>query len=984
MHRRRRARAPMLSEREAPFHARVTRRRSSGSYSTGCPRSSPTSVFTHASWTARRSESYERLAFLGDSVLALAVTSHLYPRLEAERFGPGRLTKIRAQAVSGRSCREVAERLGVPERLSAAAPPGVASTVPALIGDRARAGVGDRGGDRRLLPAYGYERTAEAVVAAFAPEIEEALEHPVDFKSALQERLARKGALVTYDVVDEQGPPHDRVFSVSATIAGVEVGRGTGPEQEGRRAGGRAGGAGGARMNIPGRSPMNPRMYLKSIVLKGFKSFPDRTKLEFGPGVSVIVGPNGSGKSNITDAVLWALGEQSPLAVRGQSMQDVIFGGAPGRQGARGAEVELVLDDSEGMLGLGAPEVSIVRRLDRAGEGEYRLAGARCRLVDVIEVLSDTGLGKEMHSVISQGRVESIVTSKPRDRRMLIEEAAGLGKHRKRRRRAQLKLARTQDNLDRALDVEREARSRLRPLKRQAEAAELHARLERQTLEARWELGRDDLRRHQAELADRRGSRRRRRAPSASRSSASSPRSPAAARRPRRRWRSAAPIARSCPDAASSPSPPAIACPTAPRRCARRERNVEARLRSGREHLAAVARRPRRPTSPIRRPTRGSPSSSRSSPGSSATARPSSRASSPSSRNSCAPPAPPSASGRRSSSSAQVAREQARERLEQARGAAARGRAGGRGRPPRGRAGRRRARGLQPVPAQPDRRPRRRHRPRRPARGRSRLRARGRGRARRPAARRGARRPGRRRRAARSRRRRRRPRARRAVRRPDPGAGERRAAARTTEPSRSPATSTGPAQAAALARALLRDVWVVESLERLPDRFDGVAVTLSGRVWSSRTRELRQAPAVGEERVLAERNRRDALVRASEAAVQAEHAAGAALERHGEAVARADARVRERDRGAPRGGHPARRGERGASGGSRRRSSAGGRRPTTVPTPGVACRWPPSSRAARAAREREQRERAERQARIERLRRGDAARRGAVARASAR
>jgi chromosome segregation protein len=234
-------------------------------------------------------------------------------------------------------------------------------------------------------------------------------------------------------------------------------------------------------------------MYLKSIVLKGFKSFPERTRLEFGPGVSVIVGPNGSGKSNVTDAVLWALGEQSPLAVRGQSMRDVIFAGAPGRQANRDAEVELVLDDSDGVLGLGMPEVSIVRRLDRAGDGEYRLGGARCRLVDVLEVLSDTGLGKEMHSVISQGRVESIVTSKPRDRRLLIEEAAGLGKHRKRRHRAQLKLARTQDNLDRALDVEREARSRLRPLKRQAEAAELHERLERQTLEARWELARDDL-----------------------------------------------------------------------------------------------------------------------------------------------------------------------------------------------------------------------------------------------------------------------------------------------------------------------------------------------------------------------------------------------------------------------------------------------------------------------------------------------------------
>lgn len=187
-----------------------------------------TPVFTHASWTSRRSNSYERLAFLGDSVLALAVTSHLYPRLEADRFGPGRLTKIRAQAVSGRSCRVVAERLGVPDRLAAAAPPGVSSTVPALVGtERVLASVIEAVIGACFI-AFGYERTAAAVVAAFAPEIEDALEHPVDFKSALQERLARQGALVSYDVVDEQGPPHDRVFSVSATIGGVEVARGRG------------------------------------------------------------------------------------------------------------------------------------------------------------------------------------------------------------------------------------------------------------------------------------------------------------------------------------------------------------------------------------------------------------------------------------------------------------------------------------------------------------------------------------------------------------------------------------------------------------------------------------------------------------------------------------------------------------------------------------------------------------------------------------
>ena len=232
-------------------------------------------------------------------------------------------------------------------------------------------------------------------------------------------------------------------------------------------------------------------MHLKSISLKGFKSFPERTVLEFAPGVSVVVGPNGSGKSNITDAVLWAMGEQSPLAVRGHKMQDVIFGGGHGVKARSSAEVELIIDNSDGAIEMPMGEISILRRLDRNGEGEYRLNGARCRLVDVLEVLSDTGLGKEMHSVVSQGRVESIVTSKPRDRRLLIEEAAGLGKHRKRRRRAQIKLDRAQENLDRCLDIEREARSQLRPLKRQAEAAELLARVERQTTEASWELVRD-------------------------------------------------------------------------------------------------------------------------------------------------------------------------------------------------------------------------------------------------------------------------------------------------------------------------------------------------------------------------------------------------------------------------------------------------------------------------------------------------------------
>lgn len=186
------------------------------------------SVFTHSSWTARRSDSYERLAFLGDSVLALGVTTHLYPRLEAERFGAGRLTKIRAQAVSGRSCRIVAERLGVRERLRAAAPDWAAASVSRLIGtERVLASVIEAVIGACYL-AYGYEATAAAVVEAFAPEIEAALEHSVDFKSALQERLARQGELVSYEVVEEEGPPHDRRFSVVAGIDGREVGRGRG------------------------------------------------------------------------------------------------------------------------------------------------------------------------------------------------------------------------------------------------------------------------------------------------------------------------------------------------------------------------------------------------------------------------------------------------------------------------------------------------------------------------------------------------------------------------------------------------------------------------------------------------------------------------------------------------------------------------------------------------------------------------------------
>jgi len=184
-------------------------------------------AFTHASWSRRRSESYDRLAFLGDSVLGLAVTAHLYPLLEADRFGAGRLTKIRAQAVSGVSCRAVAERLGLPRRLLEAAPEGAQGAAALVATERVLASVLEAVIGACYLYA-GYERTAAAVVEAFEPEIARAFENPVDFKSALQELLARRGAEVSYSVAAEDGPPHARSYTVLAVSQGRELGCGRG------------------------------------------------------------------------------------------------------------------------------------------------------------------------------------------------------------------------------------------------------------------------------------------------------------------------------------------------------------------------------------------------------------------------------------------------------------------------------------------------------------------------------------------------------------------------------------------------------------------------------------------------------------------------------------------------------------------------------------------------------------------------------------
>jgi chromosome segregation protein len=218
-------------------------------------------------------------------------------------------------------------------------------------------------------------------------------------------------------------------------------------------------------------------MYLKALRMRGFKSFPGSVELKFDHGIAVVVGPNGSGKSNIADALQWAMAVSSPVQLRAPTGEDVLFTGSDSRPPAGVCEVELVLDNECATLPLEFGEVSIMRRLYRGGESEYLINRARVRRLDVLELLGDTGLGREMHSVIGQGKVEEILLSKPHERRRFVEEAAGLGKYQRRRARAESKLVRVAAELERARDLEREVSARLRPLALQATAAERAAKL---------------------------------------------------------------------------------------------------------------------------------------------------------------------------------------------------------------------------------------------------------------------------------------------------------------------------------------------------------------------------------------------------------------------------------------------------------------------------------------------------------------------------
>ncbi|MDR7168743.1 chromosome segregation protein [Nocardia kruczakiae] len=234
-------------------------------------------------------------------------------------------------------------------------------------------------------------------------------------------------------------------------------------------------------------------MHLKSLTLKGFKSFASATTLRLEPGITCVVGPNGSGKSNVVDALTWVMGEQGAKALRGGKMQDVIFAGTAGRAPLGRAEVTLTIDNSDGALPIDYAEVSITRRMFRDGAGEYEINGNSCRLMDVQELLSDSGIGREMHVIVGQGQLSAILESRPEDRRAFIEEAAGVLKHRKRKEKAVRKLDAMQANLARLTDLTTELRRQLKPLGRQAEVARRAATVQSELRDARLRLAADDL-----------------------------------------------------------------------------------------------------------------------------------------------------------------------------------------------------------------------------------------------------------------------------------------------------------------------------------------------------------------------------------------------------------------------------------------------------------------------------------------------------------
>ncbi len=234
-------------------------------------------------------------------------------------------------------------------------------------------------------------------------------------------------------------------------------------------------------------------MYLKSLTLRGFKSFASATTLRLEPGITCVVGPNGSGKSNVVDALAWVMGEQGPKSLRGGKMEDVIFAGTAGRPPLGRAEVSLTIDNTDGALPVEYTEVTISRIMFRTGGSEYSINGQSCRLLDVQELLSDSGIGREMHVIVGQGQLEAVLHATPEERRGFIEEAAGVLKHRKRKEKALRKLEAMQANMTRVQDLTTELRRQLGPLGKQAEVARRAAVVQADLRDSKLRLLADDL-----------------------------------------------------------------------------------------------------------------------------------------------------------------------------------------------------------------------------------------------------------------------------------------------------------------------------------------------------------------------------------------------------------------------------------------------------------------------------------------------------------
>ena len=340
----------------------------------------------HPSRVTDRTQSYERLEFLGDSILGLW-SSRERCSTATRDAAEGKLSQLRSAIVSRRSCAAVAREIGIDrmfaEQFELTDDLRRSDNVLAALIESAIAA---------LVLEHGLDAVAPAVLEAFEGQIDEALHAPGDFKTRLQEEAAKHGRKVTYNVVEVDGPAHARRFTCEALVAGVPRGTRHRPLEEGGPAGGRSRGARVSLGHLEGQSlrlsrdwhwtrPQRPlalaAVYLRAITIRGFKSFPDPVEVRLEPGVAVVVGPNGSGKSNVADALLWASGSLAPSELRAEKPDDVLFAGSAGRQPAAYCEVELRFEDVGGALpGIDFEEVSIARRLHRGGEGQYLVNGA--------------------------------------------------------------------------------------------------------------------------------------------------------------------------------------------------------------------------------------------------------------------------------------------------------------------------------------------------------------------------------------------------------------------------------------------------------------------------------------------------------------------------------------------------------------------------------------------------------------------------------